>query len=95
MLKGIFTLYDKDKQEIGELSMLKLPFHKEELIKKSEKDFNEPEPCIIYETLCRNKLGMELKEKIETTSAFDFLDINDDLLKNLQFEGDVFYVKIK
>ncbi len=64
-MKGIMVFYDNEKQEIDKISLLKAPFKRNILNKKSEEMFGEPEPCIIQETTCRNTLGMELLKYLE------------------------------
>jgi len=94
MIKGILVLYNNQKEELRRISMLKLPFSKESISKKSTLDFNEPEPCIIYETICRNKLGLEL-EKVELTQSTGLLTIDNELFRNLEFNEEIVYAKFE
>ncbi len=95
MIKGILVLYNNQKEELRKISMLKLPFSKESISKKSTLDFHEPEPCIIYETICRNKLGLELKEKVELTQSTGLLTIDNELFRDLEFNEEVVYAKFE
>lgn len=79
--KGILVLYDENKKETKRISLLKAPF-KEDIIKKTSLEmFNEEEPCIIYKTICINKLGIDMNDNLNE------LGIKPDEIFDISYKG--------
>lgn len=93
-MKGIIVLYDKDKNKIKKVSLLKASYKENLIINKSIEMFNESEPCIIYKTMCINKLGVEKQEYLsKLIDKEKFYNINDKLCEDFVFDDNVKYVK--
>lgn len=101
MKKGIVTLLDENKHEIEKISINKLPFKKEVIIRKSIEVYEEEDPCIIYSTFCSNILGDELLAKINLKSPGsenNIFDVDDTLyqFKNtIELNENVKFIKIE
>lgn len=97
MLKGYMVMHDSQGNEIEEVSLLKAPF-REKLIKEiSVEMFNEEEPCIIYRTVCINKLGLKLLDKLNNLKIEkdNIFKVNDIIVQDIDFVDEVFYVSFR
>lgn len=97
-IKGIMIYYNQKKEELKRISLLKAPF-KEEIIKeKSLEIYNEGEPCIIYMTACINKLGLEMKDMVESSKIGkdEIFDVSEPgFYSHIEFPSDVKYISFR
>lgn len=96
-MRGIMVYCDENKNEIREVSLLKLPIKEEVINKESIKLYEEPEPCIIYKTTIINKTGLslhsELKEKNITDKLYDIEELKLLIGDILELPNEVRFVK--
>ncbi|MDF2879588.1 MAG: hypothetical protein K0R54_145 [Clostridiaceae bacterium] len=99
-MKGLFTLLDKDKNEITTLAVNKLPFKKEKVLETSIKKFMDDDPCIIHYTYCTNILGFNMLEDINNRFnnikelSFAIKDCPDFIKDIADFNDSVKYINI-
>lgn len=94
-IKGILILYDSNKEEIKRISLLKAPFREDLIIEMSIKMFGEENPCVIYKTVCLNKLGMEMQDRVNKLKIQkeDIFNVNEnEICKNFILESEVKYI---
>jgi hypothetical protein len=85
-------------KEIKQVSFLKLPIKESIIRERSEKDYNEPDPCIIYTATIINKMGLEfcesMKDKVFIGALYNIKELSILFDESLDFPLGTTYGKI-
>lgn len=92
-MKGIVTIYDENKEKVGEIPINKLNYREDMIVDKCIQDFNDFDPCIIHRTYAINSLSVELLKEVKNScrdwEIYHIEDLGDRLKEYIDIEKEI------
>lgn len=89
---------DKNREEIGEYSLLDLEIKESEILRKSEELFSDNDPCVINRTYAKNRLCFKVEEilsRVEREEDIVIEDLGDKFNSIVEVPEGAYYLAVR